>query len=204
MASDRADVPISSHRDELEQELLSLILSDEASYPWALESQESDAFLTRLEEEAEFELLQDEPAVFEQKMTHFFATLSQAWDPSTPSALETVRSQLVQHFGGRVPHSLLETIAQRAQTLLTSQLPLAEQMVECVQDVLSNWNPEDLFVLARPYANAMRGSDADTLEVALRSVRYAAWTELSGVEQARLSLAIARYTLSQIDRKSVV
>jgi hypothetical protein len=67
-----------------------------------------------------------------------------------------------------------------------------------VQDCLPSWGEEDLQVLARPFAYAMRGSETEMLEVALRSVRCAEWADLSSIEQARLSLALARYALDQM------
>ena len=110
---------------------------------------------------------------------------------------------MLQQFSTQVPQQLLDSILHRAQQVITTNLSLADQMVQCVQDCLPNWAEDDLYVLARPFAYAMRGADTEMLEAALRSVRCAAWTELSGIEQARLSLAIARYALSQMPANSV-
>lgn len=202
MASDHADIPTtrnnsddlkSNKSDALKQELLGLLLSDEAPYPWIEDAPGTEAFFNRLEAEWTATAAPEELAMMEEAGQNFFETLDQAWD--TPQPLQ---ARLEEEFGDRIPANFVQAIVQRAQALAASSQPMANQLVECVQSILGDWDSEDLFVLARPYAYAMRGKESDSLEVALRSVRYAAWTELSGVEQARLSLAIARYTISQI------
>ncbi len=194
MASDHADIPTTlNDSDALKQELLAVLLSDEAPYPWTNDSPNTEAFFDRLEAEWTAAASPEELAMLEASGEQFFETLDQAWDPPQP-----LQAKLEEKFGDRIPSNFVQAIVQQAQTLAASSQPMANQLVECVQSILGDWDSEDLFVLARPYAYAMRGKESDSLEVALRSVRYAAWTELSGVEQARLSLAIARYTISQI------
>ncbi len=53
--------------------------------------------------------------------------------------------------------------------------------------------------MARPVALAMRSGEADSLDTLVQSVRAADWEDLSAVEQAKLSLAIVRYALADID-----
>ena len=54
--------------------------------------------------------------------------------------------------------------------------------------------------MARPMAFAMRGSSADEfVEATIQSVRQDDWDALSPIEQARLSLAAARYAISQTE-----
>lgn len=194
MASDQADIStVINNPAALEQELAYLILCDEAPYPWMAEAPETEAFFNRVEAEWAATASPEELANVEAAGQKFFATLDQAWN-----APQFLQAQLEEEFGDRIPSNFVQAIVQRAQALAASSQPMANQLVECVQSILGDWDSDDLFVLARPYAYAMRGKESDSLEVALRSVRYAAWTELSGVEQARLSLAIARYSLSQL------
>lgn len=194
MASDQADIHTTINDTEaLRQELLFLLLNDESPYPWISESPDAEAFFNRMEAEWVKTASPEEIESVEEAGQKFFATLEQTWDRAQP-----LQARLTQEFGDRIPSNLVKTIVQQAQELAASSQPMADQLVACVQSILADWNADDLRVLARPYAYAMRGKQADSLEVALRSVRYAAWTELSGVEQARLSLAIARYTLSQL------
>ena len=203
MVSDRTNIPSSHHPTDLEQELLQLLLGDNASYPWEPDSQTSQAFFSKLEQQWLNDESSEELEAINSQGKVFFEHLDQSWMSTPHTATNPIQLKLVEYFGDRVPQSLLEGIAQQAQTLLKTQEPLADQLVQCVQNLLSGWAADDLLVLARPYAYAMRGTDSDALEAALRSVRYAAWTELSGVEQARLSLAIARYTLSQLPTKDM-
>jgi hypothetical protein len=103
---------------------------------------------------------------------------------------------LAQKFAARVPQDILKTIAQKAYKTVTSPLPLAERLVNCVQDALPSWDMDDLLVLARPLAYAMRNAEAND-PVAQQSMLSTQWSDLSEVEQARLSLVIAHYALLQ-------
>ena len=209
MASDLTRISISEQQAATELELLQVLLSDEA-YPWHLESDDAQhQYFDPLESRWTQEVSADENTVIAEKGQLFFQQLDQAWadadaslatqpNAASTSSLASIQAVLAEQFQDRVPAGLIDTLTQKAQQLASQPLSLAEQLVQSVQDVLPEWGTEDLQVLARPYAFAMRGPETDKLEVALRSVRYAAWTELSGVEQARLSLALARYTLSQM------
>ena len=69
-------------------------------------------------------------------------------------------------------------------------------MVECVLDILPQWDEEDLQVLARPLAYAMRDVDSEGVELVVATKRP--WAQLSEIEQARVSLAVARYAISEL------
>lgn len=166
----------------------------DAIYPWNPAAPEAEAFFAELENECETvgwttAAFASAAEALSQTMDTLWATVA-ASAPSIP-----LPEAALQEF--QIPQSLLNTIIQRAQQVIESNLSLADQLVQCVRDVLPSLADEDLQVLARPYAFAMRGSATETLEVALRTMRCAAWTELSGIEQARLSLAIARYAIAQ-------
>ncbi|MBF2046297.1 MAG: hypothetical protein EDM05_051440 [Leptolyngbya sp. IPPAS B-1204] len=199
---------------QAELELLQLMLQGEPIqypcepeesylYPWNPIAPEADAYFDALEEEiVKAGWSVEELAEQGQRLSNY---LEQVWSapefgfaPATQTTADTACVHLLQQFAAQVPQQLLETIARRARQVMTSNLSLADQMVQCVQECLPNWAEEDLQVLARPFAYAMRGTDTEMLEAALRSVRCAAWTELSGIEQARLSLAIARYAIAQM------
>lgn len=185
---------------QAELELLQLMLQEEPiaypckpeesfSYPWNLAESETEAYFDALEQEV-IKAGWSTAELVEQGQI-LASYLDQVW-----SDAPTVT--LLQQFAAQVPQQLLDTIIRRARQVVTANLSLADQMVQCVQECLPNWAEEDLQVLARPFAYAMRGAETEMLEAALRSVRCAAWTELSGVEQARLSLAIARYAIAQM------
>lgn len=104
-------------------------------------------------------------------------------------------AQLRERFGAWVPSDVLEAIAERAEHLASGCDSLAEGLVACVEAVLPNWSAEDLQVLARPFAYAMRGRPQ-------QAVKRAPWAELSPLERARLSLAIAHFTLSTLEQNA--
>jgi hypothetical protein len=75
---------------------------------------------------------------------------------------------------------------------------MAEQLMQCVQELLPNWAEDDLLVLARPFAYSMRSTDAAVIESMLSNLGCQDWTALAEIEQARASLAIAQYALTQL------
>lgn len=200
MNSDSSNTPISRFQAEAELELVKLIFNVDSPYPWEPSQVEADAYFEELEQSVASDWPTEDIASRSQR---FFAQLDQMWDTgSSPEQVQELHTELVSRFGSQVPQSVLFSIAEQAQRVLTANLSLAEQLVRCVNDLLPNWGDDDLQVLARPLAFSMRGSNTDQLEAALRSVRYAAWTDLSGVEQARLSLAIARYAIAQLPARN--
>ncbi|MGJ3247827.1 MAG: hypothetical protein ACFE0I_17330 [Elainellaceae cyanobacterium] len=200
MNSDSSNTPISRFQAEAELELVKLIFNVDSPYPWEPSQIEADAYFEELEQAVASDWSTEELASQSQS---FFAQLDQMWETPSSSAeqVRELHTELVSRFGSQVPQSVLLSIAEQAQRLLTAKLSLADQLVRCVNDLLPNWGNDDLQVLARPFAFSMRGSNTDQLEAALRSVRYAAWIDLSGVDQARLSLAIARYAIAQLPAK---
>ena len=91
----------------------------------------------------------------------------------------------------------MQAIAQKAQAVISSNLSIAEKLVQCVQQQLPNWGEEDLIVFSRPLAYAMRGEN-NPVESTLSAIPEIQWSELSDMEQVRLSMAIARYALDSI------
>ncbi len=191
---------------QAELELLQLMLQDDHPliYPWNPAAPEAEAYFEALEQEVlQVGWTTDDFVGSGQVLAN---TLNQVWAeldgttvaPVAISSPTTSATTVLRQFAAQVPQQMIDTIVQRAQQLVSSNLSLADQMVQCVQSCLPSWAEEDLQVLARPYAFAMRGADPETLESTLRSMRCAAWADLSGIEQARLSLAIARYALDQM------
>ncbi len=162
------------------------------SYPWSPASPESEKFLTVLEQHTS---LDDwDPAEITNRSGAFFQQIDQLW------AAASLQDTLAERFAARMPQNLLTAIVNRAQAVYASTTNLAEQLVHCVQTVVPNLADEDLDVLARPLAYAMRnGGSHQAVETTLAKVRMLAWEELSEIEQARLSLAIARCALAELD-----
>jgi len=206
MANDHIRPHFSSLHVQAERELLQLILQSEASYPWNPADPGAEAYFAELEQEVAASWSTAELAAQGQALS---TQLDQLWATVLPAATiqetaaQSLSADLFGQFAAQVPKSLLDRIVDRANQIIATNLSLADQLVQCVQELLPEWGEDDLQVLARPFAYAMRGAETEMLEAALRSVRCAAWTELSGVEQARLSLAIARYAIAQLPNSSI-
>ncbi|NJO75592.1 MAG: hypothetical protein HC833_18590 [Leptolyngbyaceae cyanobacterium RM1_406_9] len=205
MANDQVRPHFSSFHAQAERELLQLILQSEASYPWNPADPGAEAYFAELEQEVAAGWSSVELAAQGQTLS---SQLEQLWATVLPTATiqataaQSLSADLFGQFAAQVPKSLLDKIVGRANQIIATNLSLADQLVQCVQELLPEWGEDDLQVLARPFAYAMRGAETEMLEAALRSVRCAAWTELSGIEQARLSLAIARYAIAQLPNSS--
>lgn len=172
-----------------ERELLAALLeSEDTSYPWNLaESDACEAYFAQIEE---VDQIWSE-AELKSRSQSFYAQLNQLW--SNVTSANQPDWQLSQ-FADYLPPAWLTAIAHKAKQISSHKL-LADQLVECVQQLLPNWAEEDLFVLARPFAYAMRGTQTQIEEVVLNNIHDRDWTSLSEIEQARVSLAIAYLAL---------
>lgn len=173
---------------QVEMELLATIVQTDVAYPWNPAQLESESYLTALEEEfALSDSFSDSDIA--QKSQVLFAQLEQVW-------LTTGLQKSLREKFARVPQDFLARIAQSVQNATVKYQSLADQMVECVLDILPQWAEEDLQVLARPLAYAMREVDSEGAELVMATRRP--WAQLSEIEQARVSLAVARYAISQL------
>ncbi len=173
-------------------ELLQNVLDLEQSAPW-LSLDAAEEYTAQLEAAGQsLDISEEEAAQSWQKLS---TTLNQLWgDTASQTNLLT---QLQAKFADRLPIELLTTIGEKAQQVAHSSQPMAKQLITCVRDSFTNLAEADLQVMARPMAFAMRGSSADEfIDVTLRSVRKGGWSTLSPIEQAKLSLAAARYAIA--------
>ncbi|MBD1883164.1 hypothetical protein [Microcoleus vaginatus] len=174
---------------QAQMELLATIVQTDVAYPWNPAQVESESYLAALEHEfALFDSFSDSDIA--EKSQVLFAQLEQVW------LATTLQKSLGEKFA-RVPQDFLATIAQSVQNATAKYQSLADQMVECVLDILPQWAEEDLQVLARPLAYAMRDVDSEGTELVMATKRP--WAQLSEIEQARVSLAVARYAISQLE-----
>jgi len=178
-------------RDSLPQaqmDLLATIVQTDVAYPWNPAQLESESYLTALDQEfALSDSFSDSDIA--QKSQVLFAQLEQVW-------LTTALQKSLREKFAPVPQDFLARIAQSVQNATVKYQSLADQMVECVLDILPQWAEEDLQVLARPLAYAMREVDSEGAELVMATKRP--WAQLSEIEQARVSLAVARYAISQL------
>ncbi|MBW4559948.1 MAG: hypothetical protein KME32_02135 [Mojavia pulchra JT2-VF2] len=198
---------ISSLPSQVELDFLATLLeAEDASYPWNPADEKSEAYFCQLEQQF---LIDD---VLEQELTArsqvFYSQLDNLWEKkSTASDSKTNISQIVMalqeslqtSFASAVPQGWLNAIAHKAAEIFTSQQSIGEQLVHCVQDVLPTWGAEDLLVLARPYAYAMRSGEPQNVVCVMSNLGNREWTSLSEVEQAKVSLAISYYALTRLN-----
>lgn len=177
--------------------LEALLASEGDTYPWDVTDPESEAYFA--EREQDF-ILEDwlEEEIVAQTQT-FFSQIEQIWsasDGTDVTVVNNLQASLQQRFAARIPQSWLKMIAHKAYQVLKTKPSMADQLVQCIQELLPNWAEDDLLVLARPFAYSMRGADAD--EFVLGNVPSQDWTALSEIEKARTGLAIAQYALAQL------
>ncbi|MDX2212574.1 MAG: hypothetical protein SFY66_04715 [Oculatellaceae cyanobacterium bins.114] len=199
MTSDSTRPSFLPFQAQAELELLQLILHADTPYPWNPAELGTDAYFADLEQEViATGWMAEEIAVQGKALA---AHVDQIWSAIAPVEQTTMRSlmnQLFERCAAQIPQQFLEDIVQHAHQVVAVNSSLADKLVMCVQDLLPSWGEDDLQVLARPFAYAMRGADTETLETTLNSLRHTPWDELSSIEQARLSLAIARYAIAQL------
>lgn len=179
-----------------ELELLDCLLTaDATSYPWNPANPEAQAYFAALEEEVAQSWGTDD---FSPYIDQLSAQLDAVWDAYPTSVAALFPAAVEQRLLAQLPATLLDGLVQQAQGAIAQANTLADQLVLAVQSFFPTWDPSDLQVLARPYAYAMRDvAEVDPLEGALQSLPSEDWDSLSEIEQARLSLAIARYIISQ-------
>ncbi|OUC14297.1 MAG: hypothetical protein B0A82_12455 [Alkalinema sp. CACIAM 70d] len=151
--------------------------NQKVAYPW--NPDQAPEFFAEIETNSLLQGLENQEIT--DRAENFFKTLDHLWETS-------IQAKLARKFA-TVPKAILAAIAQQAEALVTSSSDLAGQLVQCVQTSLPVWSEEDLYVFARPVAYAMRGEEP----------KYELpqdWQALSDIEQAKLTLAIAKYALN--------
>jgi hypothetical protein len=179
---------------EVQAQLIDCLLAaSTANYPW--NPAEPDTADYYLETDRHFSLDNWSEAEITQRSRSFFAQIQSCWANSSTPVLElSPLAALIEKFGARVPQQWLAQIAENVRCLATIQLEPIDRLIQSVQDLLPNWATDDLLVIARPYAYAMRGDTG--VENIDNIVRPLAWTELSELERAKLTIAIAQAAIN--------
>ncbi|CEJ43987.1 hypothetical protein [Umezakia ovalisporum] len=195
-------------KSQIELELLETLLKPEdGTYPWNPASVESEAYFSELERKFAKEDWLDE--VITAKSPEFYEKLDSLWsqavsnsnckiDPNL-SGVERLQLSLNSAFGHTVPQNWLNAMAKKASEIFGKQKSMSEQLAQCVQSVLPAWDIDDLFVLTRPFAHAMRSSEPQDVTSIMNKVKNLDWVTLSEVEQAKISVAIADYAFRQLN-----
>lgn len=191
---------------QVELELLEALLQPEdATYPWNPADENSEEYFLQLEEQFG---LQDVLAEELTTRSHdFYDHLESLWNShnnnynhnTSRSLVAELQENLQTTLTTCVPKHWLQVIAQTATDVFDVKQSMADRLVACVQSVLPGWGAEDLMVLARPYAYAMRGNEPQDIATStINQFGEREWTDLSDIEQARVSLAVAYYALQQL------
>ncbi len=185
----------------VELELLeALFAPEDSNYPWNPAEEETEAYFAELEQQLLMDGFLGEE--LNAGSAAFYTHLDKLWS-NLPSTQDSSKLQaLLAIFTERVPQALVDAIARDAVSLWNSQQSMADQLVLCVQGFLTQWGEDDLLILARPYAYPMRGEEIDVDVKSILDQVSQDWTDLSKVEQAKVSLAIAHYALTQSTHES--
>lgn len=179
---------------EAEAELMDCLLaSSTTNYPWNPAEPEAAEYFTESDRHFTFDDWSDEQITHQSQS--FFASIQSCWDPLIPES-ELTLAALTAKFGARVPQQWLAKIATNVSNLANSKLEPVEQLVQSVQDLLSNWATDDLLVMARPYAYAMRCNPG--VDNPDNIVRPLEWIELSEMERAKLTILIAQHAIDSL------
>ncbi len=175
---------------EAQSELIDSLLAEPTiNYPW--NPAEPDTADYYLESDHHFSLDDWSDVEIGQRSRSFLAKIQSCWEnaPHPEPELSPIAA-LIEKFGTRVPQQWLSQIAANVTSLAASNLEPIDHLVQSVQDLLPNWATDDLLVMARPYAYAMRGNPH------LDNVKDVGWTELSELERAKLTILIAQFAIS--------
>lgn len=174
-----------------QSDLLANVVNPQSSYPWDVADPATDDYFAAIDESL------DDPAVeaaIAAGWQRFSVQLETLWGTSD-SVTEQITHRLMDQFQARMPADILAQIAAQAADLSRQGQALIDQLVVCASTILPTWDADDLAVLARPLAFALRDGQGEMLDLTLRTLPQTHWEALSEIEQARLTLAIATVAL---------
>ena len=190
--------------------LSTLLEAEDNTYPWNPGDEYSEEYFCEIEEQFAMQDVLDEEIT--ERSRSFYKQLDNLWSQNLntsyykcntkSSILINLKENLLSAFATQIPQEWLEKIALEATNTFKSRKPLGEQLVGCVQAVLPQWATEDLNVIARPYAFAMRDGKTPSTKSVLKPLNERSWSTLSEVEQAKVSLLVAYQALQELKDSS--
>jgi len=182
-----------------------LLEPEDATYPWNLADESSEAYFQHLE--LQFGLQDFTDAELITSADNFYQNLDIIWDQVSVIENNNISKNTVNYLQSALqnafsvmPEVLFTAIAQKAAEVSILEKSASEKLVECVQALLPSWEMDDLLVLARPFAYAMRSSEPQTLTSIIRDFEHRDWANLSEIEQVKITLAIADYALQHLSK----
>lgn len=191
-----------------ELELLSTLLeAEDNAYPWNCADEYSEEYFCEIEKQFPMQDVLDEE--ISELSRNFYDQIDNLWSQNlntsyykcstNASVITNVKESLLSVFAAQVPQEWLERIAIEATNTFKSTDSLGEKLVKCVQAVLPEWATEDLNVMARHYAFAMRDGRTSSTQSAPKSLsEERKWSNLTDIEQAKLSLLVASHALQEL------
>ena len=182
-----------------------LLEPEDAAYPWNLADESTDAYFHNLE--LQFGLPDFSDAELITSSENFYQNLDIIWDQVAVIENHNISKNTVNYLQevlhnafSVIPEVILTAIAQKAAEVSILEQSASDKLIECVQALLPSWEVDDLLVLARPFAYAMRSSKPQTLTSVIRDFEGRDWANLSEIEQAKITLAIADYALQYLSK----
>ena len=182
-----------------------LLEPEDAAYPWNLADESTDAYFHNLE--LQFGLPDFSDAELITSSENFYQNLDIIWDQVAVIENHNISKNTVNYLQevlhnafSVIPEVILTAIAQKAAEVSILEQSASDKLIECVQALLPSWEVDDLLVLARPFAYAMRSNKPQTLTSVIRDFEGRDWANLSEIEQAKITLAIADYALQHLSK----
>ncbi len=152
-----------------------------AKIPYPLSPADADHWFSDVSTNVLLDDLTD--AEMTDRSGRFFSAMEHLW-------ADDLATVLMRKFV-TVPQAIIAAIAIQAEKMSAASGELGDKLIACVQETLPMWAEDDLRVFARPLAYAMRGEVAS--EPSSKD-----WAGLSEIEQAKLTLAIAKYAMDHV------
>jgi hypothetical protein len=198
--------PLNIFPSSPESELLAALLEPEdATYPWNLADEASEAYFHHLELQFALQDFSESELITDSE--NFYQNLDIIWDQVTHieennTSHNTVNylQETLQNTFSVIPEVLLNAIAQKASELIMLEESASDKLVKCVQALLPSWQIDDLLVLARPFSYSMRSGEIRTETSMIGDIENQDWASLSAIEQAKITLAIADYAFECLSK----
>jgi hypothetical protein len=185
--------PEREHQSEAEL-MAGLLAASTIDYPWNPADPDTADYYAHTD--GHFSLDDWSDTEIAQRSQSLSARLQSVWETTALDATASPLVALTARFGTRVPHPWLAQIAANVSSMATSQLEPVDRLVGSVRDLLTNWATDDLLVMARPYAYAMRCDPG--VDNPDNIVRPLDWADLSELERAKLTILIAQYAIDAL------
>jgi hypothetical protein len=182
-----------------------LLEPEDATYPWNLADESSEDYFHHLEQQFSLQDFSDTELI--SSADNFYQNLDMIWDQVAVTENKNISKNTVHYLQEAlenafsvIPGVLLAAICSKASEVFIFEQSASDNLVKCVQALLPNWETDDLLVLARPFAYSMRSSEPQTLTSIIEDFEHRDWANLSEIEQAKITLAIADYALKYLSK----